>query len=98
MCLFISDPSSLSDRSIPDSAYYVVGIPFGMWLAFSRDYQLTGLWIGLTIALVYSAGAGVWICLRTDWDRQIQKVRQRLAAEHKASARYDAERAQAIAH
>ncbi|KAI0700194.1 MATE efflux family protein [Cytidiella melzeri] len=71
------------------SAYYVIGIPFGIWLAFSREYGLAGLWIGLTISLVYAAGVGVWICLRTDWDYQVQKVRARLAADHKTGARPD---------
>ncbi|OBZ77895.1 putative transporter C11D3.06 [Grifola frondosa] len=51
------------------SAYYVVGIPFGMWLAFDRGMNLHGLWIGLTISLVYAAAVGVWLCLLTDWDK-----------------------------
>ena len=75
------------------SAYYVIGIPFGIWLAFSRDMSLHGLWIGLTVALVYASSAGVWICARTDWERQVEKVRRRLEAEHKAGvgSRHDAE-------
>lgn len=75
------------------SAYYVVGIPFGIWLTFSKGMGLAGLWVGLTVALVYAAAAGIWICLRTDWDRQVQKVRDRLAAEQKAQMREDEERA-----
>ena len=75
----------------PYSAYYVIGIPFGIWLAFNRHWDLMGLWIGLTIALVYESIVSVWICLKTDWDRQVEKVRLRLAAEHKASMRSDAE-------
>ncbi|OSD07821.1 MATE efflux family protein [Trametes coccinea BRFM310] len=63
------------------SAYYVVGIPFGVWLAFWRDMQLHGLWIGLTVSLVYCAAAGVWLCLRTDWNREVEKVRVRLEAD-----------------
>ncbi len=73
------------------SAYYVIGIPFGIWLAFSHDFALVGLWIGLTISLVYAAGFGVWICLRTDWDYQVQKVKARIAADQKAGARRDVE-------
>ncbi|OCH87072.1 MATE efflux family protein [Obba rivulosa] len=63
------------------SAYYVIGIPFGIWLTFKRHMQLHGLWIGLTISLVYCATVGVWICLRTNWEREVQKVRDRLVAE-----------------
>ena len=73
------------------SAYYVIGIPFGIWLAFKHDFALHGLWIGLSVSLTYAAAAGVWLCLRTDWDRQVQKVRNRLAADQKASARHDVE-------
>ncbi|KAH9896671.1 MATE efflux family protein [Cubamyces lactineus] len=65
------------------SAYYVVGIPFGIWLAFWRGMQLHGLWVGLTVSLVYCAAVGVWLCLRTDWEREVEKVRVRLEADRK---------------
>ncbi|TBU24333.1 MATE efflux family protein [Dichomitus squalens] len=65
------------------SAYYVIGIPFGIWLAFWRDMQLHGLWVGLTVSLVYAAAIGVWICLKTDWEREVEKVRIRLEADQK---------------
>ena len=61
----------------------IAGIPFGIWLAFWHDMHLHGLWIGLTISLVYSAVAGVWIALRTDWDHEVEKVRVRLEADRK---------------
>ncbi|EMD31953.1 hypothetical protein CERSUDRAFT_59308 [Gelatoporia subvermispora B] len=72
------------------SAYYVIGIPFGLWLTFKRNMQLYGLWIGLTVSLVYCAAIGVWLCLRTDWNYEVKKVRDRLASEahdHKNSTR-----------
>lgn len=65
------------------SAYYVIGIPFGLWLTFWRDMQLQGLWIGLTISLFYAGTAGAWICVRTDWNREVEKVRARLEADRK---------------
>ncbi|TFK47550.1 MATE efflux family protein [Heliocybe sulcata] len=63
------------------SGYYLVGIPFGLWLAFKRDMGLTGLWIGLTVSLVYVATTGAYLCLTTDWEREVEKVRARLAAD-----------------
>ncbi|KAJ3485634.1 hypothetical protein NLI96_g4836 [Meripilus lineatus] len=63
------------------SAYYIIGIPFGIWLAFKWHFGLHGLWVGLTLSLIYASTIGVMICLRTDWDREVQKVRKRLEAD-----------------
>ncbi|KAF9041212.1 multidrug/Oligosaccharidyl-lipid/Polysaccharide flippase [Panaeolus papilionaceus] len=63
------------------SAYYIFGIPLGIWLAFRADFGLHGLWIGLTISLIYSAVGGTWICLRADWNAEVQKVQERLRQE-----------------
>ncbi|KAJ7636892.1 MATE efflux family protein [Roridomyces roridus] len=63
------------------SAYYVIGIPFGAWLAFNWSFGLHGLWIGLTVSLVYCAVIGTWICVRTDWEREVRKVQARLDGE-----------------
>lgn len=57
-----------------------------MYLAFSQHFGLHGLWLGLTFSLVYCAVSGTWICLRTDWDRQVYKVMQRLKEEDKRRA------------
>jgi len=66
------------------SGYYLIGIPFGLWLTFKHDMGLAGLWIGLTVSLVYVATIGAYLCLVTDWDREVVKVRERLAADRKA--------------
>ncbi|KAG2347038.1 MATE efflux family protein [Suillus weaverae] len=65
------------------SAYYVIGIPFGLWLAFKQDMQLAGLWCGLTAALLYTSTLSIWICLRTNWKREVEKVAERLAVDNK---------------
>ncbi|KAF5380192.1 hypothetical protein D9615_006162 [Tricholomella constricta] len=67
-----------------NSSYYIIGIPFGMWLTFSRDMKLHGLWIGLTVSLVYCSFFGTLLCLRTDWNREVWKVMQRLKEQDKA--------------
>lgn len=69
----------------------LAGIPFGVWLAFKHGMKLHGLWIGLTVSLVYCAAWGVYLCLRTDWKKEVQKVMDRLAAEQKRGQE-DAER------
>lgn len=82
--LFI-EPSDMNS-----SAYYVIGVPFGIWLAFSRHLGLAGLWIGLTLSLVYCAALGSWVCLRTDWAKELRKVEARLANDQRKEN--DAER------
>ncbi|KAF9459120.1 MATE efflux family protein [Collybia nuda] len=67
------------------SSYYIIGIPFGMWLAFSKGMGIHGLWIGLTVSLVYCSVFGTVLCLRTDWDREVWKVTQRLKDQDKVN-------------
>ena len=45
--------------------------------------QLHGLWVGLTVSLIYCAMGGVWLCLRTDWNKEVRKVMARIEAENK---------------
>ena len=59
----------------------MIGIPFGIWLAFSRNMNLSGLWLGLTVALIYCAAFTVIICLKTDWQLEVLKVESRLSAD-----------------
>jgi len=35
--------------------YWVIGLPLGYWLCFSGKLGVFGVWIGLTIALVFIA-------------------------------------------
>jgi len=63
------------------SAYYIIGIPFGMLLAFKFDVKLPGIWIGLTISLLYCAVLGSWVALKADWQHEVVKVEKRLAEE-----------------
>ncbi|GAW08891.1 multidrug oligosaccharidyl-lipid polysaccharide flippase [Lentinula edodes] len=66
------------------SAYYVFGIPFGIYLAFSSSTHmgLSGLWVGLTVALVYCAGFGVAMSVWTpDWEKEVEKVEKRVERE-----------------
>ncbi|KAF8189379.1 MATE efflux family protein [Pholiota molesta] len=80
------------------SAYYIFGIPLGIYLAFKQALGLHGLWLGLTFSLVYSAVIGTWMALRTDWDREVWKVTQRLKEEDKTRAREDREREDGNGH
>ncbi|KIM54288.1 hypothetical protein SCLCIDRAFT_1222157 [Scleroderma citrinum Foug A] len=63
------------------SAYYAIGFPIGFWLTFKWDMQLIGLWLGLNLAMAFSASIGLYISLTTDWNREVEKVMARLAAD-----------------
>lgn len=42
---------------------------------------LWGLWIGLTISLVYCAAIGAALCLKADWNHEVKKVSDRIEAD-----------------
>ncbi|KAF8079286.1 multidrug/Oligosaccharidyl-lipid/Polysaccharide flippase [Lyophyllum atratum] len=63
------------------SAFYVIGLPLGVWLAFRWDLGLHGLWTGLAAALVYCSVIGTVLCFKTDWNREVVKVMERIAEE-----------------
>ncbi|QRV78532.1 MATE efflux family protein [Ceratobasidium sp. AG-Ba] len=63
------------------TAYYCIGIPLGLYLAFWRDMELKGLWTGITSALFYAATVSVYLVLKTDWGREVEKAKARLSRE-----------------
>jgi len=70
------------------TAYYVIGIPLGLWLTFSHGMELYGLWTGLTVALVFAALAGIVLVLRSDWQHEVDKVQARFAADRLQQSMY----------
>ncbi|KAL2643193.1 hypothetical protein R1flu_010780 [Riccia fluitans] len=48
-------------------AFYLVGIPLGIYLAFACGLGLLGLWIGLLAAVLTCAVLTVTVVMRTDW-------------------------------
>lgn len=65
------------------TAYYVIGIPLGVYLAFWWNLHLYGLWIGLASALCYSALVSAYVVLRTDWAKEVLRVRSRIEEDYK---------------
>ena len=66
---------------ISNSAYYLLGLPLGIYLAFIWHLDSHGLWIGLTCSLIYCSTHSSWICIRTDWNKEVIKVIERLKNE-----------------
>ncbi|KAG9313939.1 hypothetical protein JVU11DRAFT_4713 [Chiua virens] len=52
--------------SLNASGDYFLGIPLGVYLALSRQWGLTGLWVGLTASLAYSCLVAAIVLMRTN--------------------------------
>ena len=53
--------------------------------------RLYGLWIGLTVALVYCTVVGLGVCWRTNWEREVRKVVERMEKERMVDETFRAE-------
>jgi MATE family multidrug resistance protein len=51
------------------TAYWVVGMPLGAWLCFSRGWGALGIWIGLSLALIL-----IGIVLLIAWRRAVRRL------------------------
>ncbi|XP_021862106.1 protein DETOXIFICATION 16 isoform X2 [Spinacia oleracea] len=59
-------------------AYYLVGIPSALLLAFVYDFGGKGLWTGIIMALFVQAFFLLLITLNTDWDKEEKKAKDRM--------------------
>lgn len=62
-------------------AYYVVGVPLALVLAFVYHMNGQGLWIGLMAALAIQATGLLLICVYTNWEKQAQNALNRVFAD-----------------
>uniref|UniRef100_A0A2N9HEJ6 Protein DETOXIFICATION n=1 Tax=Fagus sylvatica TaxID=28930 RepID=A0A2N9HEJ6_FAGSY len=59
-------------------AYYLVGIPIAILLAFVYHFGGKGLWMGIIVALIMQA-LFLWIItLCTDWEKEVKKATERV--------------------
>lgn len=65
-------------------AFYLIGIPFGLWLTFNRSHEhwgIIGLWSGLVLAMfVLVASLMLYLCCRVNW-HSLAELAQRTALE-----------------
>lgn len=75
-------------------SYYVVALPIGYYLTFVLDWDLTGLWVGLTLALVLVASFEVAFLLLADWNTEVRRTQDRVHADedkiHETISHYSA--------
>lgn len=62
-------------------SYYLVGIPVGLALTFTRDYGLFGIWLGMMLALFLVAAIEITLVLLTDWPKLVAETTARLARD-----------------
>jgi multidrug resistance protein, MATE family len=51
------------------SAYWLIGLPLGVWLCFPRHWGALGLWVGLSLSLIL-----IGILLLIFWRRRIHRL------------------------
>ncbi|KAJ4798245.1 Protein DETOXIFICATION [Rhynchospora pubera] len=64
------------------AAYYLVGIPSAVFLAFSLHFGGQGLWMGIICAMVVQLIILVWIIVRTDWHHETVSAQERIQKSH----------------
>jgi MATE family multidrug resistance protein len=60
--------------------FVVKGIPLGVYLTFSHHLGLTGLWIGLSVALLFIAVVLWAVTLGLDWEDEVRQAKKRVGA------------------
>jgi MATE family multidrug resistance protein len=58
--------------------YYVVGLPIGGYLAFSREMDLKGIWLGLCCGLIVVTVGQLWHLFGIDWVAASDKALDRI--------------------
>uniref|UniRef100_A0A7N0TU31 Protein DETOXIFICATION n=2 Tax=Kalanchoe fedtschenkoi TaxID=63787 RepID=A0A7N0TU31_KALFE len=59
-------------------SYYVVGIPFGVLLAYVAHLDVKGIWIGMICGVATQLLVLGYIVWKTDWDDQVKQASARL--------------------
>lgn len=62
--------------------YYVFALPVGLYLAFTLNWGLAGLWTGICLALVCVSVIQIIVVIYADWAQIIQKSLEEFAIEN----------------
>lgn len=59
-------------------SYYGIGMPLALYLAFSKNMELQGLWLGFAIACVALDTGFTFIIMCPNWTKIAEKMRENL--------------------
>ncbi|RKP36692.1 mate-domain-containing protein [Dimargaris cristalligena] len=62
-------------------AHYIIGIPLGLYLSFTRGMGIIGLWIGLCAGITTICLSQYYFYARSDWVHEVEKCRKRVGLE-----------------
>lgn len=58
-------------------AYFAIGLPFGLYLAFTLQFGVEGLWMGLTAGIFGGCLVSIYKVYGTDWEEMADAARVR---------------------
>ncbi|ANB12375.1 Erc1p [Sugiyamaella lignohabitans] len=61
--------------------YYVIALPLAFYLAFTLDWELYGLWTGVTVGLICISIGETYFIGIADWDKIVDDARERTREE-----------------
>ncbi|KAG2225167.1 hypothetical protein INT45_009496 [Circinella minor] len=64
------------------SSYYMVGLPFGLWMTYSYDWGLIGIWSSVAMAgFIKCIGEGIILLFIIDWESECRRSSRRIGAQ-----------------
>ncbi|KAI3941985.1 hypothetical protein MKW92_007020 [Papaver armeniacum] len=60
------------------AAYYLIGLPAGIYMGLVLDWGLEGLWSGVIVGVGLQTIILLIMAWRTDWDKEIQSSKERI--------------------
>ncbi|KAI3762840.1 hypothetical protein L1987_53282 [Smallanthus sonchifolius] len=58
--------------------YYIFGVPLGLTLGFAINWGVKGIWMGMLTGTVVQTIILIWICVRTNWDKEASMAEERI--------------------
>lgn len=77
--------------------YYIFGVPLGLFLGYTLDMRVKGIWYGMVAGTAVQTVILFWIVYRTNWDKEASIAAKRIKywrgeSEAAAKARKDVEK------